>query len=122
MGAVEPEKHQAVDYGRGPARWINTALLVVLAWIALDVLLLWVREDSRNIIVRLVRAVAGLFLAPFEGILADQPALLTSVIAALVYFLIACIVLAVLHRRQLGSGGGSALKGDSATTSPEAEH
>jgi len=111
-----------VDYGRGPARWINTALLFVLGWIVLDALLLWVREDSRNITVGLVRAVAGLFLAPFEGIFADQPALLTSVIAALVYFLITCIVLAVLHRRQIGGGGGSPLKGDSATTSPEAEH
>lgn len=119
MGAGEPGTNQNVDYARGPARWINTALLFVLGWILLDALLLWVRDDSRNIIVRSVRAVAGVFLAPFEGILADQPALLTSVIAALVYFLIACIVLAVLHRRQVGGGGGTARTGDSATTSTE---
>lgn len=116
MGAAEPERHQAVDYGRGPARWINTALLFVLGWIVLDALLLWVREDSRNIIVGVVRGVAGLFLAPFEGILADQPALLTSVIAALVYFLIACIVLAVLHRRQLGPAAAGRQKSDTAST------
>jgi len=89
-----------VDYWSGAARWINTALLFVLGWIVLDALLLWVREESPNIIVRGVRAVAGLFLAPFEGILADQPALITSVVAVLVYFLLACIALAVLHRRR----------------------
>lgn len=98
-----------MDYWSGPARWINTALLFVLGWILLDAMLLWVRKDSPNVIVRLVRAVAGLFLAPFEGILADQPALLTSVIAVLAYILLACIVLAVLHSRQG--------KGDTATTS-----
>jgi hypothetical protein len=93
-----------MNYWEGPARWINTLLLIIVGFVGLDTLfqLLGALED--NAIVRLVRFVAGIFLAPFEGMFEDQEFLLTAVIAVLGYSLLAGIALAVYRSIQSSRG------------------
>lgn len=89
-----------MEYWQGPARWINTVLLVIVGFVGFATLfdLLGAREE--NVIVRLVSNVAGVFLAPFEGMFDDQEFLLTAIIAVLGYSLLAGIALAVIRSVQ----------------------
>lgn len=89
-----------MEYWQGPARWINTLLLIIVGFIGFATLfdLLGAREE--NAIVRLVSTVAGFFLAPFEGMFEDQEFLLTAIIAVLGYSLLAGIALAVMRSVQ----------------------
>lgn len=89
-----------MQYWEGPSRWINTILLVVVGFIAFDALFLLLDAQDSNAIVRLVGSFAGLFLAPFEGMFADQSPILTSAIAVLGYCLLAGIALAVTRSIQ----------------------
>ena len=79
----------------GPSRWINTILLLIVGVIAFDTLFLLLDAQDSNGIVRFVNGFAGIFLAPFEGMFAEQAALLTAAIAILGYCLLAGIALAV---------------------------
>jgi hypothetical protein len=85
----------------GSARWINTTLLVIVGFIGFDTLFRLLQAQEGNFIVGLVRAISGLFLAPFEGMFADQEFLLTAIIGALGYCLLAAIVLAVVRSIQV---------------------
>lgn len=89
-----------MEYWQGPARWINTILLVIVGFVGFATLfdLLGAREE--NLIVRFVTIVAGFFLVPFEGMFDDQEFLLTAIIAVLGYSLLAGIVLAVIRSVQ----------------------
>lgn len=89
-----------MDYWQGPARWINTLLLVIVGFVGLATLfdLLGALED--NMIVRFVNAVSNFFLAPFVGMFDDQEFLLTAIIAVLGYSLAAGIALAVTRSIQ----------------------
>jgi hypothetical protein len=101
-----------MNYWEGPARWVNTLLLVIVGFVGLDTLfqLLGALED--NLIVRFVRAIAGFFLAPFEGMFENQEFLLTAIIAVLGYSLLAGVALAayrsVQASRRARRAGGSA--------------
>ncbi|HVL99917.1 MAG TPA: hypothetical protein VM324_11560 [Egibacteraceae bacterium] len=89
-----------MEYWQGPARWINTLLLVIVGFVGFATLfdLLGAREE--NMIVRFVGTVAGFFLAPFEGMFEDQEFLLTAIIAVLGYSLLAGIALALTRSVQ----------------------
>lgn len=103
-----------MDYWEGPARWINTILLVIVAFVGFDTLFRLLNANEENVIVGTVAAVAGFFLAPFEGMFPDQEFLLTAIIAVLGYSLLAGIALAVTRsvaasrraraRRRTGEG------------------
>lgn len=84
----------------GAGRWINTVLLVIVSFIGLDTLFTLLDARESNVIVGFVAAVAGVFLAPFEGMFADQAYLLTALIALLGYILLAAIALAIVRSLQ----------------------
>jgi hypothetical protein len=94
-----------MNYWEGPARWINTLLLVIVGFVGLDTLFQLLGALEGNAIVRLVRAIAGFFLAPFEGMFEDQEYLLTAIIAVLGYSLLAGIALAVYRSVQASRRG-----------------
>lgn len=93
-------RKSTMEYWQGPARWINTILLVIVGFVGFATLfeLLGAREE--NLIVRFVTTVAGVFLAPFQGMFDDQEFLLTAIIAVLGYSLLAGIALAVVRSVQ----------------------
>lgn len=86
-----------MTYWEGPYRWINTALLAVLAVLTLDALLRLAGASEANLIVRGVRALANPVAAPFDGLWADQPHVVTYLLAVVGYILLVLIVFAVLR-------------------------
>lgn len=84
-----------MDYWEGPPRWINAVLLFIVGFLAFDALFVLLNAQDTNMIVRVVSTVAGIFLAPFDGMFANQPRLLTSALAVLGYCLLAGIILAI---------------------------
>lgn len=86
-----------MSYWEGPARWINTVLLIIIVFIGFDTLFRLLDANPENMIVGAVAAIAGLFLYPFRDMFVDQAYLLTALIAVLGYSLLAGIVLAVLN-------------------------
>lgn len=92
--------HTHTSYWEGPSRWINTALLVIIGFIGLDTLLRLLGANEANGIVSFVRAVSGVFLAPFRNMFPEQQYLLTALIAILGWSLLAALVLAIV--RSLG--------------------
>lgn len=105
-----------MEYWQGPARWINTILLVIIGFVGFATLfdLLGAREE--NVIVRFVNSVAGVFLAPFEGMFNDQEFLLTAIIAVLGYSLLAGIALAVIRSIQASRRDRLALRAQETST------
>jgi hypothetical protein len=100
-----------MNYWEGPARWINTVLLIVVGFIWFDTLFRLLSAQEGNAIVRFVRAFASIFLAPFEGMFADQDYLLTAIIAVLGYSLLAGIALAVTRSIQASRRESAIRKG-----------
>jgi hypothetical protein len=92
--------HVRTSYWEGPSRWINTTLLVIAGFIGLDTLLRLLNANPGNAIVSFVRAVAAVFLAPFQNMFPEQQYLLTAIIAILGWSLLAGLVLAIV--RNLG--------------------
>lgn len=84
-----------MSYWEGPSRWINALLLFILGFLGFHALFLLLGAQESNFIVGFVGAIAGLFLAPFEGMFAGQSALLTILIAVLGWCLLAGIALAI---------------------------
>ena len=84
----------------GVPRWINTVLLVIVGFIGFNTLFLLLEANETNVIVDFVRDWANFFLAPFEGMFADQDFLLTALIAVLGYSLAAGIALAIVRSVQ----------------------
>lgn len=84
-----------MEYWQGPARWINTLLLIIMGFVGFATLFDLLEAREENMIVRFVTGVAGFFLAPFEGMFDDQEFLLTAIIAVLGYSLLAGIALAI---------------------------
>lgn len=84
----------------GASRWINTILLVLVGFIGFDTLFRLLDANEQNVIVGFTRSVAGVFLAPFQGMFDDQEYLLTALIAVLGYALLAGIALAVVRAVQ----------------------
>lgn len=89
-----------MNYWEGPARWINTILLIVVGFVGFDTLFKLLHANEGNAIVGFVAAVARIFLAPFQGMFDDQDFLLTAVIAVLGYSLLAGIALAITRSVQ----------------------
>ena len=88
---------RSVGYWSGPAQWVNTALLVIAGFIALDTLLRLLDANEGNALVGLVRSVAAVFLAPFQNMFADQRYVITAAIAILGWALLAALILAVMR-------------------------
>jgi hypothetical protein len=84
-----------MSYWEGPSRWINAVLLFILGFLGFHAFFLLLNAQEGNLIVGLVAAVAGFFLAPFEGMFAGQPDLVTILLAVLGYCLLAGIALAI---------------------------
>ena len=99
-----------MEYWHGPARWINTLLLVIVGFVGLATLFELLGALEQNMIVRFVNAVSGFFLAPFEGMFDDQEFLLTAIIAVLGYSLLAGIALAVTRSLQASRRDGPTRK------------
>lgn len=90
-----------MDHWQGPARWINTLLLVIVGFVGLSTLFELLGALETNMIVRFVSMVADFFLVPFEGMFdVEQEYLLTAIIAVLGYSLAAGIALAVTRSVQ----------------------
>jgi hypothetical protein len=89
-----------MSYWEGPARWINTILLVIIGFVGFDTLFRLLQAREENAIVGVVRSAATVFLAPFEGMFEEQEYLMTAIIAVLGYCLLAAIVLAVVRSIQ----------------------
>ena len=89
-----------MDYWQGPARWINTLLLVIVGFVGLATLFELLGALEQNMIVRFVNTVSSFFLTPFEGMFDDQEFLLTAIIAVLGYSLAAGIALALIRSIQ----------------------
>ena len=85
------------SYWEGPSRWINTALLVIAGFIGLDALMRLLAANPSNGVVSFVRSVAGVFLAPFQNMFAEQQYLLTAIIAILGWALLAGLILAIVR-------------------------
>jgi hypothetical protein len=84
-----------MSYWEGPSRWINALLLFILGFLGFDAFFRLLGANESNLIVGIVRAVAGVFLAPFNGMFDWQSPLLTTLIAVLGYCLLAGIALAI---------------------------
>lgn len=89
-----------MDYWQGPARWINTMLLIIVGFVGFATLFDLLGARDENMIVRFVNSVSGFFLAPFEGMFEGQELLLTAIIAVLGYSLLAGIALAITRSIQ----------------------
>lgn len=89
-----------MNYWEGPARWINTILLVIVGFIGFDTLFELLGANTDNVIVGFTESVAGWFLAPFQGVFPEQDYLLTALIAILGYSLLAGVALAVTRSIQ----------------------
>jgi hypothetical protein len=90
-----------VSYWEGPSRWINAVLLFILGFIGFDTFFRLLGARDSNAIVGGVRAVAGLFLAPFAGMFEGQSDLVTALIAVAGYCLLAGIALAITKTVQV---------------------
>lgn len=97
MSPYAATAHRRTSYWSGPSRWINTALAIIAGFIGLDALLRLLGANAENGIVAFVRAVAGIFLAPFQNMFPEQQYLLTAVIAILGWSLLAALVQAVVR-------------------------
>ena len=95
-----------MNYWEGPARWINTILLVIVGFIGFDTLFELLQANEDNVIVAFTQDVAGWFLAPFEGMFPEQDYLLTALIAILGYSLLAGVLLAITRSVQASRSGG----------------
>lgn len=84
-----------MGYWQGVSRWINTVLLLIVAFIGFDTLFRLLEANKNNAIVSFVRDVAAFLLAPFDGMFNDQSYLLTALIAVLGYCLVAAIILMI---------------------------
>lgn len=100
-----------MDYWQGPARWINTILLVIVGFVGLATLFDLLGALEQNMIVRFVNTVSGFFLAPFEGMFDGQEFLLTAIVAVLGYSLAAGIALAVTRSIQASRRDSIAKRG-----------
>lgn len=90
-----------MDHWQGPARWINTLLLVIVGFVGLATLFELLGALEENMIVRFATAVADFFLVPFQGMFdVEQEYLLTAIIGVLGYSLLAGIALAVIRSIQ----------------------
>lgn len=89
-----------MNYWEGPARWINTILLVIVGFIGFDTLFELLTANEDNVLVGFTQDVAGLFLAPFQGMFPEQEYLLTALIGVLGYSLLAGIALAITRSVQ----------------------
>lgn len=90
-----------MDHWQGPARWINTLLLIIVGFVGLATLFELLGALEQNVIVRFVTMVANFFLTPFQGMFdVEQEYLLTAIIAVLGYSLAAGIALAVVRSVQ----------------------
>lgn len=85
----------AMSYWEGPSRWINALLLFILGILGFDAFFRLLNANEGNLIVGFVRSIAGVFLAPFNGMFDWQSPLLTTLIAVLGYCLLAGIALAI---------------------------
>lgn len=102
LGFAEDEGHTGqVSYWEGPSRWINAVLLFILGFIGFDTFFRLLGARDSNAIVGGVRAVAGLFLAPFAGMFEGQSDLVTALIAVAGYCLLAGIALAITKTVQV---------------------
>jgi hypothetical protein len=91
-----------MDYWQGPSRWINAALLFIVAAIAFDAVFLLLGALESNPIVWLVDRVSGLFTAPFDGMFANQPELATHALSLVAWIVIATIALAIVRSFEAG--------------------
>jgi hypothetical protein len=89
-----------MDYWQGPSRWINAALLFIVAAIAFDAVFLLLGALESNPIVWLVDRVSGLFTAPFDGMFANQPELATHALSLVAW--IVTIALAIVRSFEAG--------------------
>lgn len=96
-----------MEYWQGPARWINTALVAVLALFGVHGLLLLIGAQETNPLVGLVARLARGLLTPVAGIVPGQGPLLTTVLGAVLAVVTALVVLAVLRGRQQRAAGQS---------------
>lgn len=97
-----------MNYWEGPARWINTILLVIVGFIGFDTLFELLSANEDNVLVAFTEDVAGWFLAPFEGMFPEQDYLLTALIAILGYSMLAGVALAITRSVQASRRGQSA--------------
>lgn len=105
-----------MTYWEGPARWINTVLLVIVGFIGLHTLFRLLEANPDNAIVAFVAAVAGVFLAPFRNMFSDQQYLLTALIALIGWSLFAGLILVIL--RALGVGERHVYRRETPVDSP----
>ncbi len=114
-----------MEYWQGPARWINTVLVAVLAVLAVHVLLLLVGAQESNLVVGLVARAARVVLTPVAGLFPRQGPLVTAVLGAFAAVGTALVVLAVLRGRQeqraAHSAGGTPAAGAGKHPSGEPE-
>ena len=89
-----------MNYWEGPARWINTILLVIVGFIGFDTLFELLSANEDNVVVGFTQDVAEFFLAPFQGMFPEQEYLLTALIGILGYSLLAGIALAITRSIQ----------------------
>lgn len=89
-----------MNYWEGPARWINTILLVIVGFIGFDTLFQLLNANEDNVLVGFTADVAEFFLAPFQGMFPEQEYLLTALIGILGYSLLAGILLAITRSVQ----------------------
>lgn len=80
------------------ARVVNTALIVIVAFVGTHAVFILFEANRRNGIVKAVSVVAEFFMAPFTGIFRRQSDLTTSLIAVLAYALLAGLTLAINQR------------------------
>ena len=79
----------------GAAPWINRILVVIVAFIGLHAVFVLFDGNRRNGIVQFVGAVSRVLLLPFTGMFTGQSRLITCLIAAVGYSLVAGLALAI---------------------------
>jgi hypothetical protein len=89
-----------MNYWDSVGRWLNTLLVLIVGVIAFDALFRLLEANDGNVIVRVVRVLAALFLVPFQGMFGEQDFILTSLIAVLGYALLVGVALGVLRSLQ----------------------
>ena len=89
-----------MNYWEGPARWINTILLVIVGFIGFDTLFTLLSANEDNVLVAFTQDVSAWFLSPFEGMFPEQDYLLTALIAILGYSMLAGVALAITRSVQ----------------------
>lgn len=89
-----------MNYWDSVGRWMNTLLVAIVGVIAFDTLFQLLEANDGNVIVRIVRALAVIFLVPFQGMFGDQDFVITALVAVLGYALAVGIALGVLRSMQ----------------------